>query len=348
MRKKKPQNTWNFVKGKCIMAKVTIKDIAKEAGVSISTVSNALNGVPVVKPKTRKYILEVADRLHYVPDLNGRNLKAKATKVLGLFTTSLKGPYFAALVDIMFRECVKHGYELNIFVTWNEKSAITGILGKRVDGSVIISSAVDDEGAKRILEMDTPAVFLDREISGNRVSSILFDSYKDGVTVADFLLKKGLRKFAVLQGVKGNYDAIERFRGFRDRLLKNEIIVDPDYILEGGFDREKAHQAVIEMLDKGLPVPEAVFATNDLSAFGCMGALKDRGYKIPEDVLVVGVDDIEMCQWYTPKLTTIHTGYEKQGSLAVKKLVKMINGEENGDIIKLHGKLIERESTDRK
>jgi len=329
------------------MAKVTIKDIAREAGVSISTVSNALNGVSVVKPETREYILEVADRLHYIPDLNGRNLKAKATKVLGLFTTSLKGPYFATLADIMFWECVKHGYELNIFVTWSERSAITSILGKRVDGCVILSNDVDEEGAKRILELDAPTVFLDRELKGNRVSSIIFDSYRDGMTVADFLLKKGLRKFSVIQGVRDNYDSIERFRGFRDRLLKDGIVVDPDYILEGGFEREKTRETVGQLLDKGYALPEAFFATNDLSAFGCMDALQQRGYKIPEDVLVIGVDDVEMCQWYTPKLSTIRTGYEKQGSLAVKKLVKMINGEETGDIIKLHGQLIERESTER-
>lgn len=327
------------------MGKVTIKDIAKEAGVSISTVSNALNGVSVVKPETREYILEVADRLHYIPDLNGRNLKAKSTKVLGLFTTSLKGPYFATLADIMFWECVKHGYELNIFVTWSERSAITSILGKRVDGCVILSHDVDEEGAKRIMELDAPTVFLDREVKGNRVSSIIFDSYRDGMEVADYLLKHGKKRFAVIQGVLDNYDAIERFRGFRDRLLKDGIVVDPDDILEGGFEKEKTKAAFSAYLDSGRKLPEAVFATNDMSAFGCMEALQEHGFKIPDDVWLVGVDDVEMCQWVSPKLTTVRTGYEKQGSLAVKKLVKMINGEETGDIIKLHGQLIEREST---
>lgn len=329
------------------MGKITIKDIAREAGVSISTVSNALNGVSVVKPETREYILEVADRLHYIPDLNGKNLKAKSTKVLGLFTTSLKGPYFATLADIMFWECVKNGYELNIFVTWNERSAINSILGKRVDGCVILSSDVDDEGAKRILELDSPTVFLDRELKGGKVASIIFDSYRDGVTVADFLLRKGAKKLAIIRGVIDNYDSIERTRGFRDRLAKEGIGLPDEYVLEGGFEREKAYNAVKEFVEKKIPMPDAIFATNDLSAFGCMDALRDCGYRVPEDVIVVGVDDIEQSNWYTPKLTTVRTGYEKQGSLAVKKLVKMINEEETGDIIKLHGQLVERESSDR-
>lgn len=327
------------------MGKVTIKDIAREAGVSISTVSNALNGVSVVKPETREHILEVADRLHYIPDLNGKNLKAKSTKVLGLFTTSLKGPYFATLSDIMFWECVKNGYELNIFVTWNERSAINSILGKRVDGCVILSSDVDDDGARRIVELETPTVFLDREVKGTKAASIIFDSYRDGATVADYLIKKGMKRFCIIKGVLDNYDSIERTKGFRDRLARGGIALESDYVLEGGFEREKSYAAVKEFLQKGLPLPDAVFATNDLSAFGCMDALKEAGYKIPEDVLVIGVDDIEQCNWCTPRLSTIRTGYEKQGSLAVKKLVKMINGEETGDIIKLHGQLVEREST---
>lgn len=327
------------------MSKVTIKDIAREAGVSISTVSNALNGVNVLKPETRDHILEVADRLHYIPNLNGKNLKSKATKVIGLFVTSLKGPYFATLADIMFWECKKYGYELNIFVTWEEKSAMTSILGRRVDGCVVLSEAVDAIGAERIKELEVPTVFLDRNLAADKISSVLFDSYKDGESVAEFFIGRNKKKVAVIQGALNNYDAIERFRGFGDRLAREGITLDPEYILEGGFEREWSRDTVQKFLEKGLPLPEAFFATNDLSAIGCMDALLEAGYEIPQDTIVVGVDDIELCEWYNPKLTTVKTGYEKQASVAITKLVKMINEEETGEIIKLKGQLIEREST---
>lgn len=330
------------------MGKVTIKDIAREAGVSISTVSNALNGVNVLKPETREHILEVADRLHYVPNLAGRNLKSKSTKVIGLFTTSLKGPYFATLADVVFWECRKYGYELNIFVTWNAKSAVTSILGKRVDGSIILDNDIGEEEVKSIEEFDIPVVFLDREIQGNRMSSILFDSYRDGEIAAEYILKKGLRRISYIEGIGINYDSIERSRGFRDRLAKEGIMLNPDYVLYGEFERGIAHDAMVEFLKKGLPLPEIIFASNDLSAMGCMNALVENGYSIPSDVMIMGVDDIEMCEYYNPPLTTIRTGYEKQGSMAVSKLVKMISGEEKGEVIKLHGKLIERESTNSK
>lgn len=329
------------------MGKVTIKDIAREAGVSISTVSNALNGVNVLRPETREHILEVADRLHYVPNLNGRNLKSKATKVIGLFVTSLKGPYFATLADIMFWECKKYGYELNIFVTWEEKSALTSILGKRVDGCVVLADTVDKSGAERIKELEVPTVFLDRNLAADKISSVLFDSHKDGSSVAEFLIGRNKKRVAVIQGAMNNYDAIERFRGFSDRMAREGIMLDPQYILEGGFEREWSRDTVRGFLKKGLPLPEAFFATNDLSAIGCMDALLEAGYKIPGDTMVIGVDDIELCEWYSPTLTTVKTGYEKQASVAITKLVKMINGEETGEIIKLKGHLIERESTAR-
>lgn len=327
------------------MANVTIKDIAREAGVSISTVSNALNGVNVLKPETREHILEVADRLHYIPNLNGKNLKAKSTKVIGLFVTSLKGPYFATLADIMVWECQKYGYELNIFVTWDGKSAISSILGKSIDGCVILSGDVDERAVKQMERLEVPAIFLDREEKSKKISSVIFDSYKDGEMVAEFLIRRNIKRIAYLEGIVHNYDAIERAKGFKERLAKEGIELDPEYILKGEFEKEVSHKSVKEFLEKGLPLPEVFFAANDLSAFGCMEALREAGYKVPKDTMVIGVDDVEFCEWHRPTLTTIKTGYEKQAVVAIRKLVKMINGEETGDITKLHGRLIERKST---
>ncbi len=329
------------------MGNITIRDIAREAGVSISTVSNALNGVNVLKPETRDHILEVADRLHYIPNLNGKNLKSKATRVLGLFVTSLKGPYFATLVDAMYWECMKYGYELNIFVTWEGKSTITNILGRRVDGCVILSSYVNSFGESQIQEVGVPTIFLDRELGAEKISSVIFDSYKDGEIIADYLIERGITKISFIQGVLENYDAIQRMRGLQERLAEEGITIDPQYVLRGEYEREVAYNSVQEFLEKGLPLPEVFVAANDLSAIGCMDKLKEAGYRIPEDVMVIGVDDIELGRWYKPTLTTVKTCYERQAIVAVEKLVKMINNEETGEVIRLHDKIIERESTAR-
>ena len=327
------------------MARVTIKDIAREAGVSISTVSNALNGVDVLKPETREHILEVADRLNYIPNLNGKNLKSKSTKTIGLFVTSLKGPYFATLVDMMVQECMKYGYELNIFVTRDARSAIAGIMGNRVDGCVIFSDGIDDSAIEQIKREKVPVVFLDREVKSEKVSSVTFDSYKDAESVAMHLIERGIRDIAFIEGISYNHDAIERSKGFRDGLAKAGIVLSPEYILQGEFEREIAYDAVKDFLKKGFPLPKAFFAANDLSAIGCMDALLEEGYEIPADTIVIGVDDIEYCQWYNPTLSTVKTGYEKQAIVVINKLIKMINEEETGEIIKLHGLLIERQSS---
>lgn len=329
------------------MGKVTIKDVAREAGVSISTVSNALNDVDVLKPETKQHILEVAKRLHYIPNLNGRNLKCKETKVIGLFVTSLKGPYFVTLADSIFRECIKNGYELNVFVTWDNASAMNNILGKRVDGCIILDNTISEKGAKRVQEYEIPAVFLDRELTAKRISSVVFDSEKDGRMAAEYLISKGARKLGFIQGYPGNFDAALRFKGFREGLQSFGISLEPDYILEGSFEKEVAESSIRAFLEKGLPIPDAFFAANDLSAIGAIEALTEAGHQVPKDIMVIGVDDIEQGEWFKPTLTTIKTGFKEQGAIAVRKLIKLINEEETGTIERLPGKVIERESSQR-
>lgn len=327
------------------MEKVTIKDVAREAGVSISTVSNALNGVDVLKPETKEHILEVAQRLHYIPNLNGRNLKSKETKVIGLFVTSLKGPYFVALADSIFQECVKCGYELNVFVTWNHDSAMNNILGKRVDGCIILGNAQQPQELKRIQDYEVPTVFLDREVAGKRMSSVIFDSYQAGVTAAEYFISRGAKQIGFVQGYQENYDARLRYEGFTSELKKSGITLKPEYIWEGCFEKEKAKESTKAFLEKALPIPDAIFAANDLSAIGAMEALLEAGIDIPKQTIILGVDGIEQNEWVSPSLSSIETGFEKQGSLAVKELLELINGRKKGEIIKLQGTLVEREST---
>ncbi len=141
--------------------KVTIKDVAREAGVSVSTVSNALNGVNVLHPDTKQYILEVVDRLHYIPNLNGKNLKTQETKVVGLFFTSIRGPYYSILADSIYQGCKKYGYELNIFIHDRADNMMANILGRRIDGAIILNDHVGEKEVKLLLENETPVVFID-------------------------------------------------------------------------------------------------------------------------------------------------------------------------------------------
>lgn len=327
------------------LRKVTIKDVAKEAGVSISTVSNALNGIDVLRPDTKQHILEVARKMHYVPNLNGKNLKSQATRVIGLFLTSIKGPYYGELTNSIYQGCKKYGYELNIFISENADNVMANILGKRIDGAIILNETVGKKETEVLEENEIPIVFIDREKKGERISSVVFDSYHEGELAARYLLELGNTTFGYIEGVKHNFDNIERLKGFRAVLKRAGFTLQEAHILQGEFDKDVAYRAVKEFLESGEALPEAFFAANDISAIGTIEALIEEGIEIPGQVSVIGCGDIETARLVKPTLTTIRTSFEKQGVLAVGRLVGLIQGEEDGRIEVLRGRIIPREST---
>lgn len=325
--------------------KVTIKDVAREAGVSISTVSNALNGVDVLRPKTKQHILDVAERLNYVPNLNGRNLKSQSTKVIGLFLTSIRGTYYNILADAVYQECKKYGYELNIFVSERADNMMANILGKRMDGAIILNKDIREKEIILLQKTQPPIVFLDRELQGERMTSVIFDSYHEGEMVAQYLLSIGHHTFAYINGASDNYDNMKRLQGFQAALIQAGIQFDEVDMIEREFEKEVAYESMKQFVQSGRPLPEAVFAANDLSAIGAIKALIDSGIEVPEQVSVVGCDDIEIASLVRPSLTTMRTSFEKQGTLAVQHLIALISGEEKGCIDVLQGRIISREST---
>lgn len=328
-----------------VSQKVTIKDVAREAGVSISTVSNALNDVDVLNPDTKKHVLDVARRLHYMPNLNGRNLKAQKTKVIGLFLNSIAGPYYGSLVESINRSCRKEGYELNIYISDMKDRLMANILGNQVDGAIISNEHVGQEEEKLLEENELPVVFIDRERKGKFMSSVVFDSYHEGEMAARYLLELGHMTFGYVKGEANNFDDEERQRGFTDVLRRAGIILPQEYIWRGEYERNAAYESMMRFLETGGALPEAIFAANDLSAIGTIEALTEAGIKVPEQVSVIGCDDIEMARFFKPAVTTIRTSFESQGIRAVQHLISMIKEKEEGVIDVLYGRIIPREST---
>lgn len=331
------------------MGKVTIKDVAREAGVSISTVSNALNDVDVLRPETKTHILEVAERLRYVPNLNGRNLKAGATKVIGIFVPYITGPYMGGLADAMASQCREAGYELNVFVTQQRSSIMTNLLGGRMDGAVMMHSPLSTRQEKQLQEEQIPMVYLNKEIAGEYQSGVCFNSYQAGRMAADYMYQIGVEEPGFITGpITYAYDSSERARGFLDGLKEHNMELKKEFIWQGYFSREASYKTMKEYMEqqKGEPIlPQAIFASNDLSAIGCMEALTESGISIPDTVKLIGCDDIELGRYMKPSLTTIRTNFAEQGIAAVDRLLHMIQGETQGEMQKLPCYLIEREST---
>lgn len=329
------------------MGKVTIKDVAREAGVSISTVSNALNNVDVLNPETKSHVLNVAKRMNYVPNLNGKQLKSGKTKMLGFFTTSVSGPYFYTLVESMARECDRLGYGLNVFVTRDKQVIMSNILGRRVDGVIIYEELrIDDEDVSMMMKEKIKAVFLDRFLENETMGSVIFDSFVAGYEATKYLISLGHKKIAYISGVDTMFDSVQRRDGYLEALREHELLIDEDYVLQGYFEEEGTYNAVKSFLhmhpDK---LPDAFLAGNDLSAIGCIRALKSHGFDVPADISVVGFDDIDIAQYFTPPLTTVRNQIARQGVLAIDHLVRMIQKKEQGKKQKLAGELIVRGSS---
>ncbi|MDD6810425.1 MAG: LacI family DNA-binding transcriptional regulator [Lachnospiraceae bacterium] len=333
------------IKGELQMKRVTIKEVAKAAGVSITTVSHTLSGGGAISQQTREHVMEVVERMHYVADFKGQNLKAKSTKVIGLFVKSLRGSYYGDLAQAIYEEGSNAGYGLNVFIASQSDKIMVDIMNGRIDGAIVLNDGITGKEEELLREHEIPVVFLDRESADYHMSSVIFDSFEDGRLAGEYLLNLGYKRFAHIYGEKNNYDSIERLRGFRYALEQAGVTIPEEYILQGDFDKETARCSVEAFIEESkYPMPEAVFASNDLSAFGCIEGLQAKGYRVPEDVSVIGCDDIELCEWYIPKLTTIHNSFSEQGRKAMQMLLTMIEGNGKGEIVKLSGRIVIRES----
>ncbi|WP_339315802.1 LacI family DNA-binding transcriptional regulator [Paenibacillus sp. FSL R10-2734] len=329
------------------MEKVTIKDVAREAGVSISTVSNALNDVDVLNPETKSHVLKVAKQLNYVPNLNGKLLRNGKTKMLGFFTTSVAGPYFYKLVESMSRECDRLGYGLNVFVTKDKQVIMSNILGRRVDGVIIYEEQrIDEEEIAAMVKDKIKAVFLDRPLKNDTMGSVIFDSFEAGYDATKYLISLGHKKIAYISGVDEMYDSVQRREGYLAALRQYQLPTKEEYIIQGYFEEESTYNAIKSLVhlspDK---MPDAFLAGNDLSAIGCIQALKSNGYEVPLEVSVMGFDDIDIAQYFSPPLTTVRNQIARQGILSINHLVRMIQKKEQGEMMKLTGELIVRGST---
>lgn len=325
------------------MKKITIKDVALEAGVSIATVSNALNNSDVVLPKTRDHVLAVAQRLNYVPNLNGKRLRTAQSRTIGLFMISMTGDYYGNMADTIHYICQKHGYELHIFMVNDADSILEKLMNRIVDGAIVFVGALNASERKRLCDTGVPIVFMDQEETGDKVSSVLYESYEAGRMAAEYLLGLGHRDLMHVFGLENNYDSRQRRSGFLDALKDAGVPFRPENMLSGRLERAAAYREMRRYLSEGHRLPEAIFAANDLSAIGCMEALRQYNMRIPEDISIIGCDDILLCSFTTPNLTTFRTHMDQLGIEATNEVLRLIS-QNDGKIFRIPGNIIVRHS----
>jgi LacI family transcriptional regulator len=299
---------------------VTIKDVAREARVSVATVSRALNGSASVTAQTRRRILGVAARLRYVPHGAARSLVTRRTQTIGALLPDLFGEFFSELIrgiDLAARARGLHLLVSSSHGDGEEAAAALHAMQGRVDGLLIMSPHVDAAFLRDHLSGDLPAVLMNTTVANKRHATLNMDNYGGAHAMARHLRDCGYRDIAFIAGPEANFDARERLKGFRegcDRRTRTRI-------LRGDFSEESGYRAGRELL--ALPAakrPDAIFAANDMMAVGCLFALTEAGLRVPGDIGLAGFDDIPIARFVNPPLTTVRVRIADLGHAALEQL----------------------------
>lgn len=315
----------------------TIKDVAKLAGVSISTASYALNNLPNVHPDTKERIMNAARELNYYPNGIARNLKTKRTGNIGVFVYGFGGPIFSDVLEGIRQKLQENNF--NIVVSSGRASA--NLLNERqVDGAIVFDSQLSDEVLMNYASHGHPLYVLDRKLVGQNIYSSLIDN--EGLVYRFILemIKKGYHKMAYLSGPLDAFNNNHRYDGFKQALEENHLdhtYFQGDFTIQGGF---QAGLDLIRMNNR----PKFVYCGNDESAIGLMQALKQGGIKIPEEVAVAGFDNIILDEYISPKLSTIGIDHLSWGKQVAGAIINLVNGQKAKDIGHPEGQFILRES----
>jgi LacI family transcriptional regulator len=305
------------------MSSATISDVAKKVGVSESTVSRYISGFKVRKAKAiKKAIIE----LDYRPNIVARNLKSGKTGIIAVIVPDIMNPFFAAIVqgaeaaagDDYMVQLVNTGESLE-----REEWALRQLIG-RVDGCIYVPAREDSASMRILKNHSLPVVFVDRVIGAmSRVDSVLADNYQGGALAANHLAEHGHSKIAIVTGPLTSTPGKERARGFTEALLARGISTPPGYIIESDFSELGGYQGAISLLQSKKP-PTALFLANNFMTVGALKACQEKGVRIPEDLAIIGFDDLQLSELVDPPLTVIARDALMQGAHAMSTLLERV------------------------
>ncbi len=332
----------------------TIKDIAKQAGVSVTTVSRALNGYDDVNEVTRKKIKRIAEELSYSPNAVARSLVSKKTRTIGLIISDINraGAKDAFAYEVLCGINDRAGdlnYDLLLFSTSPtkqiEKSYTTLCKERNVEGAIISGLRLDDPYLHEVIDQNAfPCVLIDIPRTGDNVGHITSDSRVGASMAVRHLLEGGHRRIAMINGHDQASVSKERYEGYKDALREAGLEVREDSVYDGFFTEDGGAEAMYQILIRH-PDVTAVFCASDLMALGAMRTLEKLGRKVPDDMSVIGFDDITISAYCSPKLTTIRQDKYELGYQGAQLLIDMLEQRTDNRKILLNNQLIVREST---
>jgi LacI family transcriptional regulator len=314
----------------------TIKDVARAAGVSVASVSRALNGHDSVTDETRARILKAAHDLRYVPHAGARSLITRRTDTVGVLLPDLHGEFFSELIrgmDIAARVSGRHLLISSSHGSASEAAQAILTLQGRVDGLLVMSPHADTRMLAANLPEALPIVLMNTRIASGSYAALSVDNYGGAAAMMRYLVDGGYRRIAFIGGPAQNFDADERLRGYRDALAAEHAV---ETILPGDFSEASGYKAGLELCARR-DRPDAIFAANDMMALGCLFALTEHGLRVPDDIALAGFDDVPIARFASPPLTTVRVRIVDLGRRAFERLVAEIDG--NADAARINEQL---------
>ena len=304
---------------------VTSRDVARSAGVSQATVSRVVQGAVSVKEETRKRVETAMIELGYVPNAQARAMRTRKSGSIGVVVGQITNPFYPALLDDLARHITEASLGMALWISdeeASERAAITAIRSQQIDGLIFTTATADSEALLSALELGLPVVLVNRsldDLSGDQVTS---DNVGGGRMVAKYFLEHGRTNVAVIGGRGTISTGRERRASFIDEFARAGIEIPSERSPESAFLHDSAREIGVELLHND--PPDAIFCVNDLIAFGILDAARECGVRVPEDLWVVGYDDIPMASWRAFDLTTVRQPISRMTSVALQMLLARI------------------------
>ncbi|WP_419690284.1 LacI family DNA-binding transcriptional regulator [Burkholderia theae] len=329
----------------------TISDVAKLAAVSKATVSRYLNGTLVLPDSTATRVNDAIETLNFRQNSLARRLSLGSSETIGLAMPDVANPFFAELADEVEEAVRERGYGLSLCITRNliEREAyyLNWVDTRHLDGLILVSNRPDDGQLRKLIDDRANIVILDEDVPGTNVPKVFVDNVEGGYLATKHLLDAGHRRIAHVTGPQFLYTVGERLKGYRRALKEAGVAFDPSLVRYGTYERAFGRAVTAELLAIDDP-PSAVFAASDYLAIGILEALRESGRAVPEDISLVGFDDMEFASLLMPPITTMRQPARELGRAAVDALVGALTSESDDvgsrSVQRLPVRLIERAS----
>lgn len=332
-------------------AKATIREVARRAGVSTATVSRALNRPEQVRRETRDKILAVVRETHFIHDGIAASMISGRSRTIGLIIPTIMNSIYAASTQAIQEAAQALGYSLLLgtseFSTRREADLAQRLLERRVDGLILTGAGHDPDLIQKIRRNGVPFLVTWKQADDHSLPSVSFDNYQAARTAVRHLIGLGHRRIGLVCGRTDINDrALARRRAFEDTLADHGLAARPEWIHERDFEMEDGAAATAAMLASADP-PSAIFCANDVQAIGALSQCREQGIAVPDDISIIGFDDMPATRYTHPKLTTIRVPAQEMGRLAAENLIRSIDRRIPVDSAELPTALILRETTAR-